>query len=311
MAKSTFNFLSADGKTQLHGVCWTPDTTEYRGILQITHGMVEYIERYQDFAEYLNAQGYLVVGHDHLGHGESVNTPEDWGFFTEKNGSDVLVEDMHTLRTMTQEKYPKLPYFMLGHSMGSFLLRKYICIHHHNLRGAIIMGTGYQPDGLLKFGKGLCKFLAKFHGWRYRSKFIQKLAFAGNDNKFRGENLKNSWLTRDVEIVKAYSKSPKCTFQFTLNGFYNLFDTIWYDNQKEHVADTPKHLPLFFVSGQEDPVGGFGKGVKRVYYTYEAAGMQDITWKLYPKDRHEILNELDRQQVYEDLYHWMEVRVTT
>ena len=312
MAKRVFTFLSADGKTELHGVSWAPETPDYKGILQITHGMVEYIERYEDFAEYMNRQGYLVVGHDHLGHGESVKTPEDWGFFTaEKNGSDVLVEDMHRLRTMTQEQYPNLPYFMLGHSMGSFLLRKYLCIHHERLRGAIIMGTGYQPDILLKFGRGMCRFLAKFRGWRYRSKLMQKLVLGGNDNKFRGENLTNSWLTKDVEIVKAYSKSPKCTFRFTLNGFYNLLDTIYYDNQPENLAHMPKKLPLFLVSGKDDPVGGFGKGVVRVYNTYEALGLLDITWKLYETDRHEILNELDRQQVYEDIYHWIEVRRLT
>ncbi len=312
MAKRVFTFLSADGKTELHGVSWAPETPDYKGILQISHGMVEYIERYEDFAKYMNRQGYLVVGHDHLGHGESVRTPEDWGFFTtEKNGSNVLVEDMHRLRAMTQEQYPDLPYFMLGHSMGSFLLRKYLCIHNDRLRGAIIMGTGYQPDILLKFGKGMCGFLAKFRGWRYRSKLMQKLVLGGNDNKFRGENLTNSWLTKDVEIVKAYSRSPKCTFRFTLNGFYNLLDTIYYDNQPENLARMPKKLPLFFVSGQDDPVGGFGKGVVRVYNTYEALGLLDITWKLYETDRHEILNELDRQQVYEDIYHWIEVHRLT
>lgn len=311
MAKTTFTFLSTDQKTQIHCVEWKPEAGELRGILQITHGMVEYIERYEAFAEFMNDQGYLVVGHDHLGHGESVNSPGDWGFFAEENGSDILVEDMHKLRVMTQEKYTGLPYFMLGHSMGSFLLRKYLCQHGDKLRGAVIMGTGFQPDGVLKSGKGLCTMLAKIHGWHYRSNFIQKMAFAGNDNKFRGEGLKNSWLTKDVEIVKAYSASPKCTFQFTLNGFYNLFDTIWYDNRPENLAKMPKKLPLFFVSGEDDPVGGFGKGVKKVYDTYESIGMKDITWKLYPTDRHEILNELDREQVYHDIFDWIEVRLTT
>lgn len=310
MAKKTFTFLSADKKTQIHCVSWAPETENYRGILQITHGMVEYIERYEAFANYMNGKGYLVVGHDHLGHGESVNSPEDWGYFAESRGSDVLVADMHRLRTITQKKYPKLPYFMLGHSMGSFLLRKYLCIHNDGLKGAIIMGTGFQPDFVLKFGKCLCRLLARFHGWHYRSGFIQKMAFAGNDNKFRGESLKNNWLTKDTEIVKAYSASPKCTFRFTLNGFYNLFDTIWYDNRPEHLKKVPKKLPLFFVSGEDDPVGNFGKGVKRVYDTYKALGIRDIQCKLYSTDRHEILNELDRDQVYEDIFQWTEARCT-
>lgn len=311
MAKTTFTFLSSDEKTPIHCVSWSPDTENPRGILQITHGMVEYIERYEAFAQFMNAHDYLVVGHDHLGHGESVLSPEDWGFFAEKNGSDVLVEDMHKLRTMTQEKYPEVPYFMLGHSMGSFLLRKYLCIHGDRLRGAVIMGTGTQPDRLVNTGKAMCKAMARVCGWHYRSRLMQKMVLGGNDNKFRGESLKNSWLTRDVEIVKAYSESPKCTFVFTLNGFYNLLDTIRYNNQPENIAGTPRKLPLFFVSGEADPVGAFGKGVKQVYDTYEALGMYDITWKLYPDDRHEILNELDKEQVYQDIYNWMEVRLTT
>lgn len=311
MAKTTFTFLSSDTKTPIHCISWSPDTENLRGILQITHGMVEYIERYEAFAEFMNSHDYLVVGHDHLGHGESVLSPEDWGFFAEKSGSDILVEDMHKLRTMTQEKYPGVPYFMLGHSMGSFLLRKYLCIHGDHLRGAVIMGTGTQPDGMVKFGKALCSAMAKVHGWHYRSRLMQEIVLGGNDNKFRGESLKNSWLTKDVEIVKAYSESPKCTFQFTLNGFYNLFDTILYDNRKENLEKMPRKLPLFFVSGEDDPVGAFGKGVKQAYDTYEALGMYDITWKLYPGDRHEILNELDKEQVYQDIYNWIEVRLTT
>lgn len=308
MAGSTFSFLSADGKTQIHGICWKPDQEPFRGILQITHGMVEYIERYEAFAEYLNRQGWLVVGHDHLGHGESVNSREDWGFFAEEKGSDVLVEDMHRLRVMTQEKYPELPYFMLGHSMGSFLLRKYLCIHGEGLKGAVIMGTGSQPNAALSFGKTLCRLLAKFHGWHYRSKFIQKIVFAGNDNKFRGEGLENSWLTKDTEIVRAYSSSPKCTFRFTLNGFYNLFDTIRFINQSENFSKLKRDVPLYFVSGEDDPVGAFGKGVKKAFEGYRPF-VNDVSMKLYPKDRHEILNETDREQVYRDIFQWIEAHL--
>lgn len=308
MAKTTFTFLSADGKTRIHGVSWTP-RQEPKGVLQIAHGMVEYIERYEAFAEYMNGRGFAVVGHDHLGHGESVETPEDWGYFAPKNGSGILVEDMHKLRKLTQKKYPKLPYFMLGHSMGSFLLRRYLSVHGERLGGAVIMGTGTQPNLLLGFGKLLCRCMSGFRGWHFRSNLVQNMAFAGNNNKFRGENMQNSWLTKDVDIVKAYSASPKCTFIFTLNGFYNLFDTIQYVSFRKNIGRLPKDLPLFLVSGQEDPVGMFGKGVKKVYETYRKAGIRDITYKLYESDRHEILNELDRDQVYEDICLWIEKRM--
>lgn len=307
MAGNNFTFLSADKKTRIHCVVWKPKGKP-KGILQITHGMVEYIERYEAFAEYMSGRGYLVAGHDHLGHGESVGSKEDWGFFSEEKGSDILVEDMHRLRVTMQKQYPGLPYFMLGHSMGSFLLRKYLCLHSQELAGAIVMGTGSQPDIVLCLGKGLCWLMAKVRGWRYRSPLIQKMAFAANDHRFREENTKNSWLTKDEEIVKAYSENPKCSFQFTLNGFYNLFDTIWYINRKKHLAKVRTNLPLLFVSGEEDPVGAFGAGVRKACRTYQALGMKDLTLKLYPSDRHEILNELDKKQVYKDIARWLDRR---
>lgn len=141
MVTSNFTFLSNDRKTKVHAVKWAAENQTIRAILQIAHGMVEYIERYAHFAQFLTEQGYIVVGHDHIGHGESVSKQEDWGFFCEENPSDILVEDMHKLRLLIQEEHPDIPYFMLGHSMGSFLLRKYLGKYHENLRGAIIMGN--------------------------------------------------------------------------------------------------------------------------------------------------------------------------
>lgn len=308
MKKSIFEFLSADGGTKIHAVKWEPDTGEIKGILQITHGMVEYVERYDAFAEYMTQKGFLVVGHDHLGHGDSVASQEYWGYFAPENGSDILVEDMNTLRTMTQKEYPGIHYFMLGHSMGSFLLRKYLSKYGQNLRGAIIMGTGSKLDKDVKFGKRICKFLAFFRGWNHRSKLVNNLAFSENNKRFAAEGT-NAWLTKDKEIVKEYNSKPCCTFIFTLNGFYNLFDTIHYINQPEHIEAIPKELPLFFVAGEDDPVGDYGKGVKEAYETYEKAGVEDITWKLYPTDRHEILNELDREKIYEDIYAWIKVHI--
>lgn len=308
MKKSTFEFLSADKGTKIHGVRWEPDDGRMIGILQITHGMAEYVERYEAFAEYLTEHGFLVVGHDHLGHGSSIVSKEYWGYFAPQNGSDILIEDIHTLRTIIQTEYPEYPYFILGHSMGSFLLRKYLSKYGENLRGAIIMGTGTQPDKMVKMGKSVCKFLAAFRGWNHRSKLVNKMAFSGNNKRFAEEGV-NAWLTKDREIVTAYNNEPRCTFIFTLNGFYNLFDTIHYINQQEHIDAIPKELPLFFVAGEDDPVGNYGAGVTEAYDIYEKAGSEDITWKLYPTDRHEILNELDREKVYEDICAWMKVHI--
>lgn len=301
-------FMSKDGKTQIHGVCWRPETEKAKGVLQITHGMAEYIERYDGFARYMNEKGYLVVGHDHLGHGKSVADPSWWGYIGE-HGSDLLVEDMHTLRVMSQATEPGIPYFMLGHSMGSFLLRKYLYLHGEGLRGAVIMGTGTQPDAMLRLGKLLCHALAGIGGWHSRSRLLQNMVLGSYNKGFEKEG-KNAWLTKDASIVEAYNHTPACSFQYTLNGFYSLFDTIWDINRPEHMGRMSRKLPLFFVAGAEDPVGAFGVGVRKAYCAYEALGMEDLTWKLYEKDRHEILNELDREQVYEDIYHWIRARRT-
>lgn len=308
-----FTFVSADGKTNIDAVKWIPEDGQYHGILQISHGMVEYIDRYKPFAEYLNQKGYLVVGHSHLGHGASVLTKDDWGYFADKDSADVLIKDMHTLRTMIQCENEGVPYFMLGHSMGSYLLRRYLTVYHDNLRGAIIMGTGCVPDAMSKLGKNLCSFLAKFLGWHHRSKLMQSLAFSGPYKKFDmdGSNPENNWLTRDTEVVKQYYGEPRCRFLFTLNGYHMLMDTVYYDNQVENVQKMPAKLPIFIVSGQDDPVGDMGEGIKKVYYLYEQVGLKDITYKLYEKDRHEILNELDKDTVYADILSWMEVRITT
>ena len=250
-----FSFLSKDGKTKIHAVKWMPESGEYRAVLQITHGMVEYIERYKPFAEFLNDQGVLVVGHDHLGHGASVASEEELGYFAEPDPSDTLVEDMHTLRTTIQTENPGVPYFMMGHSMGSYMLRKYLCIHPEGVAGA------------------------------------------------------NSWLSKNVDNVKAYYADPRCTFLFTVNGYKGLMEAVLFDNQMENIKKVPKNLPLFFVSGADDPVGDLGEGVKKVYGMYKDAGVSDITYRLYEDDRHEILNETDRDQVMADIAAWLNVHV--
>lgn len=306
-----FSFLSADGKTKIHAVKWMPENGEYKAILQITHGMIEYIERYKPFAEYLNTQGFLVVGHDHIGHGASIRSEADWGFFAEKNPSDTVVADMHQLRMMVQKENPGVPYFMMGHSMGSYMLRKYLCLHSAGVAGAVIMGTGSVPDGTTKMGLFLCKVLAKFRGSHYRSKFLQSLSYSKPYKRYDlyGKDYANSWLSKNVENVKKYYADPRCTFLFTVNGYQGLMEAVLFDNRIENVQKVSKKLPMFFVSGADDPVGDLGEGVKRVYALYQKAGLSDITCKLYENDRHEILNETDREQVAADIAAWLSARV--
>lgn len=307
MVSEYFEFLSADKRTKIHAVKWLPDDGRHSAVLQITHGMQEYAERYAEFAEFLTKRGFMVVGHDHLGHGASVASAKEFGYFTQKNPSDVLVMDMHALRTAVQKECGDEPYFMLGHSMGSYLLRKYITLHSKKLSGAILVGTGSMPDVAMKLGMRLCRFLAGKHGWHYKSPLVKKLSFMGPYRKYdtSGAKIENNWLTKDLVIAAKYYRDPKCRFDFTVNGYYGLMEAVLYDNQPKHIAGIPKKLPLLLVSGAKDPVGNMGKGVRKVYRQYKKAGVADVRLKLYENDRHELLNELDRQNVYQDIYQWM------
>ena len=304
--RDEFYFPSKDGNTEIHTMEWTPQG-EVKAVLQICHGMIEYVGRYEEFAEFLCEKGYYVVGNDHLGHGKSVQAKSEYGFFNEKYGNVGVLGDMHTLRQRTMKKYPDVPYFMLGHSMGSSLLRQYIQMYGNGLSGVILMGTvADHGKASLLFGKRLCRLMAAFRGWHYRSKMVDNLAIGGYNKKFKPAHTRADWITSDFERLEAYASDPLCSFRFTVNAYYNMFLGMLSTQRKEGVYMIPKSLPVLFVSGAEDPVGEFGKGVRKIYEKYRAAGIQDVTLRLYVGDRHEILNETDREQVFEDLLEWLE-----
>lgn len=301
-----YQFASADGVSQIHGVRWIPDT-EPVAVLQIVHGMVEYIERYQEFAAYLNARGFVVVGHDHIGHGHSVTSEAELGIMHARHPSDVMVEDIYTNYRLNRERYADIPYFILGHSMGSYMTRKCLCVKAQEmsgLAGAVIMGTGTESAAKVYGGLALVNLLALFRSDDYQSEFLRKMMqYKQFDNT--GKQPENSWLTKDVEIVRQYFASPLCTFGFSLSAYRGLIESTIYDNKQRNIERMRKDLPVMFVSGDQDPVGNFGKGVQAAYDKFRAAGIQDLSIRLYPNDRHEILNETDRDKVYADIYQWM------
>lgn len=297
-------YLSSDKKTTIHAMAWIPEG-EVRAILQISHGMVEYIERYEHFGRHMAERGVLVVGNDHLGHGGSVRSKEDYGYFAEEKGNLCLIRDMHKLRGIMQREYPKVPYFLLGHSMGSFLARQYISCHGKGLAGAIIMGTGVKSRALAKTGMDVCEQMAKVKGWRYRSKLIDSMAFGGYNKGIPNPRTAKDWLTRNEEIVDAYLAEERCSFLFTLNGYYNLFLSVYKLTFESYTGWMPRKLPVFFMAGAADPVGNCGKDVEKVAEEFRRIGMRDVQCRLYQDDRHEILNELDRENVYGDIYDWI------
>lgn len=297
--KKEFYFPSQDGMTQIHAIEWIPEG-KVKAVLQIAHGMVEHIERYSDFAGYLASKGIYVTGHSHLGHGKSMVSKEKMGYFAAPNGNECVIGDIHKLRKITQEKYPRMPYFMMGHSMGSFLLRQYLGMYGDGISGAIIMGTGEQPDIVLAGGKLVCKIIAAFKGWEHRSDFVNSLVIGGFEKE-----MGKGWLSKNEENVREYAADPLSGFVFTLNAFYHMFDGMSKMNAQEKSGKFPKELPLFFVAGSEDPVGSHGKGVETVYKRYVEKGAKNVQMKLYEGDRHEILNEFDREVVYEDILNWI------
>lgn len=304
MKKEEFRFRSTNNAVDVRAVKYIPDGKPI-AILQIAHGMVEFIDRYDGFAEYLCSKGFLVTGNDHIGHGGSVNSEEDWGYFGD-NGNRHLLDDMHELTKIIRKEYPGLPYFLLGHSMGSFYARQYLGEYGNELKGAIIMGTGFEPLFKVKSGMALCKMIAAFRGWRHRSDLVNDIAFGSYGRKFEPLRTRADWLSKDEAIVDWYVDEPRCSFKFTLNGYYEMFKGIARLHDKKLLAKVPKDLPILLVSGQDDPVGSFGKEVEAAAKSLRDAGVKNVEIKLYPNDRHEILNETDKEVVYVDLYRWLD-----
>lgn len=302
MVKKDFYYPSSDGVTKIHAISWEPDGKP-RAIVQIIHGMTEYIGRYDEFAHYLVNRGFLVCGEDHLGHGESVISDEYHGFFGEK-GNSWVISDIHKLRQIMQEDHPDLQYLMLGHSMGSFLVRQYIteknCDYAKGLSGVVVMGTGWQPDIVLRAGMAV----AKMQGLKKigkRSKVIEMLSFGQYLKKIPEARTFNDWLTKDNDIVDRYRDDPYCTFHFTPNAFFHMFGGMMKAHDTSRMKNLPEGLPLLLTSGAEDPVGNWGEGVRKAYLKYVENTKCIVDIRLYEDDRHEILNETDRETVFEDL----------
>lgn len=303
--KEEFYFDSRDRKNKIHAVKWIPDVEKPVCIFQIVHGMAEHIGRYEEFAGFLAEKGILVVGEDHLGHGRSVPEGGTYGYFCEEDAAGVLVRDVHRLKKIMQEQYPGILYLIMGHSMGSFITRNYLFNYGSGIDGAVIVGTGMQSKFTLMAARTVTAVQKMFCGSRHVGRFIDKASFGKFNDRFQPVRTTVDWLSRNEENVDRYLADPMCGFVFTLNGFAALFKLIHncYDTGK--LEKMPKQLPILLIAGAEDPVGNYGKSVEKVYHSYQEHGMRNVQMKLYEKDRHELLNEVDREQVYGDIYRWI------
>ena len=305
---NSFCFLSSDGKTEIHCEEWLPEGAP-KAVLQIVHGIAEYVHRYNDFAEFLAENGIAVVGEDHLGHGKSVSEGAPHIYFAKKDGWNKVVSDIHSLRKICGEKFSDVPYFMMGHSMGSFLARTYLIKYPGDIDGAIIMGTAQQNGALVVGGKAAATIVGKLFGFDKPHDIITNLAFGGYNKKIENPRTSLDWISANEENVDRYIADPKCGEDATVGLFLDLLGGIEFIKKQENVDKMDVTKPVLFIAGEKDPIGDCGKGVKAAFETFHKAGVKDLTLKLYPNLRHEILNEDCKQEVYEYIYKWLLERI--
>lgn len=291
-------FLSSDGKNTVSAKWWIPDSP--KAVVQLAHGMAEYIMRYDAFARFLAENGYAVCGNDHLGHGESAAEEADLGFMGEKDGHLLVAGDMHKLTLIAKERFPGLPVILFGHSMGSFLARLYASAWSADIDALIVCGTS-GPNPAAGAGIGLIKFLKLFCGTHHRSKLIDSIAFGSYLKGIKNPKTNSDWLSTDPDVVQRYVDDPLCGYLFTLCGFEALFSMLGIVSLQESVDKIRKDLPVLFVAGDKDPVGAGGEGVKAVAEMFRAGGIKDVRLKLYEGARHEILNDFCRVEAMADI----------
>lgn len=298
-------FESSYQKQLVVGYIFTDPSVTPRAIMQISHGMAEHIMRYVPFAEYLAKQGFVVCGHDHLGHGATSGKTYPDGFFAPQNGQDFVLTDLHSMNKLVREKYEMLPLVLFGHSMGSFFARWFVESYPKAADAAIICGTGgANPIGGI--GIALTTMLTKLKGADYTSKFVDNLAFGAYNKRIPNCKTKFDWLSVEETNVEHYIADPKCGFLFTVSAWNAVMKVLQHVNTKECYENMRKDIPLYIIAGKDDPVGNYGAGPTKVTIGLKVAGVENVSLQLYNGMRHEILNEADAAIVYADILAWSE-----
>jgi len=303
-----FEFRSSTGENTIHARMCVPDGTP-RAVIQISHGIAEHIRRYDEFMEFLAGKGYVAIGNDHLGHGDNIKSPVEEGFFAAENGWDYVVSDMDKLHDIMKEEYPDIPYVFFGHSMGSFLTRTYIIKNPDKYDAVILSGTGHQPKALISSGYAIASVSTKVKGPMADGNLINKIAFGAYNDKIENQRTAFDWLSRDDESVDKYVSDPLCGFVAKTSLYRDMMGGIKFITNQENINKMNKDKPVYFMSGDADPVGDYGKGVNKAYKAFCKAGCKDVFIRLYPEGRHEMLNELNKQEVFNDVLQWLEEKV--
>ena len=303
-----FSFESSTGKNTIHALKCMPEGKP-KAIVQIAHGIAEHIDRYRDFMAFLADNGYLAVGNDHLGHGKSIADPKEQGFFAEKNGWDYVVSDMTRLHDIMAAQYPDVPYVFFGHSMGSFLTRTFLIKHPDKYDAAIISGTGHQAKPMVIGGYTIANLAVKKEGPHAVGYKLNDIAFGSYNKGFDNPRTIYDWLSRDPSVVDAYAADPLCGFIATVSLFRDMMGGVKFITNQKNINTMNKDKPIYFMSGDSDPVGENGKGVTKAYKAFCKAGLKDVMIRLYPGGRHEMLNETNKADVYRDILNWLKEKV--
>ena len=298
-------FDSTNSIYKVHGKIMKPINQDINGVIQISHGMCEYIDKYDDVANFFMKKGFVVAGHDHIGHGNSVNKTDDRGFFGSKDGYKSMIEDLKSMNNIIKEKFPNKPIYLLGHSMGSLIVRCYAAKYGNELSGLILCGT-VGPQPLAKAGIKFANLLANQKGERYRSKMLYNISLDYANIKFLPAKTRYDWISSDEEEIQRHVKDERSNFIFTVKGFSDLFHLVNLANSEKVIKTVPKDLKIIFMSGNEDPVGENGNGVQRAFELYKELGLTNVEIKLYPKKRHELLKEKNKEEIFKDIYNWIQ-----
>ncbi len=307
--KNVIKFPSTNKKNTLVGYIYSSNDIVPKAVLMISHGMCEYIERYDDFANYMVQNNFIVCGYDHLGHGKSSDEEGGCdGYFGENDGIITTLDDMKCFYNDIKARYPDLPFVLLGHSMGSFFSRLYVAKNKNDIDAFIISGTA-GPNPMGAPGIFLTKMIKNAKGDKHRSAFIHNLVFKQYTSKLQNPKTQYDWLSRDEQIVYNYSVDKKCTYVFTVNGFLTLFNVLQLSNSQKTIDNTNKNMPMLVISGKEDAVGNYGKGPRYLYNELKNKGAKNIELKLYDDARHEMLNELNKEEAYKYILNWCNINL--
>lgn len=304
------SFLSADNKTDVVYYFFENKKIKPKAVLQISHGMQDYILRYNELISFLNSKGIVVCGNDDLGHGLTSKSSSTDGYFADKNGYKYVVKDLLTMTKIAKDRYKNVPYFLLGHSMGSFYARLYAYLYEGELSGLIIEGTSGRVFGT-RFGIFLADLISKVTNPKNTCKTIENTMLKSYYKYIDNVETGKEWVTSDNKKLEEYINDDRCNFSFKVSAYRDMLTVLKFVNSNKCIKDTPKDLPIFICSGDKDPVGNYGKGVREVYNRFVKEKQEDVELKLYAGARHELHNEvpLIRKEFCEDVYSWILKRI--